>query len=63
MTAALPVQERGYSAAFRSGEQTRCPGCGRSHWLVGRATAECAFCATAVPIEPARLRLSLGERR
>jgi hypothetical protein len=27
-----------------------CPGCGRSHWLIGRATAECAFCATALPL-------------
>lgn len=28
----------------------RCPGCGRSHWLIGRATAECGFCATALPL-------------
>lgn len=27
-----------------------CPGCGGRHWLVGRAAAECAFCAAALPL-------------
>lgn len=27
-----------------------CQGCGGTHWLVGRLLAECANCATAVPI-------------
>lgn len=30
-----------------------CPGCGRKQWLIGRIMAECAFCATALPIEGA----------
>ncbi len=40
----------GYRVAFRPGEQNICPGCGQSHWMIGRMTAECAFCATALPI-------------
>lgn len=40
---------RGYQAVYRTGETNRCPGCGRSHWWV-RSVAECAFCATALPI-------------
>lgn len=42
---ALP---RGFTALYREHEHNRCPGCGRSHWIVGRQTAECAFCATAI---------------
>ena len=42
--------DRGYHVAYRDGEVNYCPGCGRSHWYIGRATAECAFCATALPL-------------
>lgn len=52
------VLERGYHAAYRPDEANRCPGCGRSHWIVGRVTAECAFCATALPIA-----VSAGDKR
>ncbi len=41
---------RGYHAVYHPQEANRCPGCGRSHWLVGRLLAECAFCATALPL-------------
>lgn len=41
---------RGYGVAYRPGETNRCPGCGRSHWHVGRVSAECAFCETALPL-------------
>lgn len=44
------VAGRGYAATYRSGEVNHCPGCGRSHWLIGRLLAECAFCSTAVPL-------------
>lgn len=27
-----------------------CPACGGRHWHIGRSTAECAFCATALPL-------------
>ncbi len=41
---------RGYVVAYRPEGPNLCPGCGRSHWLVGRLSAECAFCATALEI-------------
>ena len=41
---------RGYHAVYRENEINRCPGCGRTHWHVGRTLAECAFCATAMPL-------------
>ena len=34
-----------------------CPGCGRTHWWIGRITAECAHCDTALMI------VSKGGRR
>lgn len=42
--------DRGYSAMYRVNETNHCPGCGRTHWHVGRITAECAFCGTALPL-------------
>lgn len=36
---------------YRDDETNTCPGCGRSHWHVGRVTAECGFCGTALPRE------------
>jgi hypothetical protein len=41
---------RGYHAVYRENEINRCPGCGRTHWYVGRVLAECCFCATALPL-------------
>jgi hypothetical protein len=51
-----PVR-RGYHVVYRPHERNHCPGCGRSHWIVGRLLAECAFCATALPLVEA------GDRR
>lgn len=42
--------KRGYFAVYRDNESNYCPGCGRSHWWVGRVMAECGFCGTALPI-------------
>ena len=39
---------RGYHIVYRENERNHCPGCGRSHWYVGRLSAECAFCGTAL---------------
>ncbi len=47
---------RGYHAVYREHQVNHCPGCGRTHWLVGRMSAECAICATALPLAGARLR-------
>lgn len=49
-TTPFTAANSGYRIAFRPGEQNICPGCGQSHWSIGRMTAECAFCATALPI-------------
>lgn len=40
---------RGYLPLYRERELNHCPGCGRTQWIVGRVSAECAFCATALP--------------
>lgn len=40
----------GYRIAYRPLEPNYCPGCGKAHWIIGRTTAECAFCATALPL-------------
>jgi hypothetical protein len=44
---------RGYHAVYHDGEINHCPGCGRTHWLIGRVSAECAFCSTALPLKEA----------
>jgi hypothetical protein len=41
---------RGFLPVFHPGELNRCPGCGRSHWYVGRVSAECGFCGTAIAL-------------
>jgi len=47
---------RGYHAVYHDGEVNHCPGCGRTHWLIGRMSAECAFCSTALPLREAANR-------
>ena len=42
---------RGYHAVYRENEVNHCPGCGRTHWFLGRLLAECAFCGTALPLQ------------
>ena len=44
---------RGYHAVYRDNEINHCPGCGRTHWYLGRTLAECAFCSTALPLQDA----------
>lgn len=45
-----PPAQRGYAIFYRQNEPNHCPGCGRSAWHVGRQSAECAACATAIPL-------------
>jgi len=52
--------ERGYHAVYHDGEINHCPGCGRTQWLIGRMSAECAFCATALPLAEASMRSHNG---
>ena len=47
---------RGYHVVYREHEVNHCPGCGRTQWLIGRVSAECAFCATALPLAEASMR-------
>ncbi len=42
---------RGYHAVYRENQINHCPGCGRTHWYLGRQLAECAFCETALPLQ------------
>jgi hypothetical protein len=49
-------QNRGYCIQYRENEVNHCPGCGRTHWYVGRVSAECGFCATALPLATASSR-------
>ena len=46
---------RGYHIVYREHETNHCPGCGHTHWYIGRMMAECAFCSTALPLESAPL--------
>lgn len=48
--AAFDPNQRGYHAVYRENQVNYCPGCGRTHWMIGRLLAECAFCATALPL-------------
>lgn len=41
---------RGFLPVYHPGEVNRCPGCGRTHWYVGRLSAECGFCGTAIAL-------------
>jgi hypothetical protein len=45
-----PTRQRGYMPLYHVDTVNHCPGCGRTHWHIGRATAECAFCETALPL-------------
>ena len=46
----LSPAHRGLRGLYRQDEINHCPGCGRTHWLIGRFSAECGVCATAVPL-------------
>lgn len=47
---AAALAQRGHHIVYRANESNHCPGCGRSHWYIGRVSAECGFCGTAVPL-------------
>ena len=47
--------ERGYHIVYREEQANHCPGCGHTHWYIGRLMAECAFCSTALPLESTAL--------
>lgn len=47
---------------YRPQQANQCSDCGGSHWLVGRQTAECAFCGNALPLVGG-VRSGIGEIR
>jgi len=52
---AAGLAHRGHHIVYRTNESNHCPGCGRSQWFIGRISAECGFCGTAVPLAEAKL--------
>ena len=56
MTRAYNPTVRGYHAVYRENAVNHCPGCGRTHWLIGRLLAECGFCGTALPLSESYAR-------
>jgi hypothetical protein len=53
-TFAASLARRGHHIVYRTNADNHCPGCGRSQWYIGRISAECGFCGTAVPLAEAR---------
>ena len=53
-TFAASLAQRGHHIVYRTNANNHCPGCGRSQWYIGRISAECGFCGTAVPLAEAR---------
>jgi hypothetical protein len=51
---AASLAQRGHHILYRVNAENHCPGCGRSQWYIGRISAECGFCGTAVPLAEAR---------
>jgi hypothetical protein len=47
---AAGLARRGHHIVYRAHESNHCPGCGRSNWYIGRVSAECGFCGTAIPL-------------
>lgn len=43
------VREFSYSPLYYPDEVNHCPGCSATSWHVGRFSAECARCQTALP--------------
>lgn len=50
---AASLTQRGHHIVYRTNASNHCPGCGRSHWYIGRVSAECGFCGTAIPLAEA----------
>lgn len=51
----MTLAQRGHHIVYRANSSNHCPGCGRSQWYVGRITAECGFCGTAVPLAESQM--------
>lgn len=47
---AWQIARRGFMPLYHTGDVNHCPGCGGKSWHVGRMSAECATCETAIPL-------------
>jgi hypothetical protein len=45
------LNELGFRPFYHRNAVNHCPGCGQAQWYIGRISAECAFCATALPLQ------------
>lgn len=41
----------GFAILYHADSDNHCPACGRDQWIIGRVTAQCAFCETALPLD------------
>ncbi|MFD1612914.1 hypothetical protein ACFSCW_14005 [Sphingomonas tabacisoli] len=57
----IDLVHRGYQVMYHPGETNRCPGCGHSNWLIGRVTAQCGFCGTALALALSAPGLGLND--
>ncbi len=46
---APPFRPVGFRAVYHQGAANHCPGCGQTQWIVGRISAQCSVCETAIP--------------
>ena len=44
------TSRHGFTQLYHSNVINHCPACGHTQWHIGRSTAECAFCETALPL-------------
>lgn len=44
------IKKMGFKLVYNRTRTNYCPGCGHSNWYIGRHSAECAFCHTAMPL-------------
>lgn len=44
------IAQRGFMPLYHEGTVNHCPGCGGTGWHIGRMSAECATCETAIPL-------------
>ena len=47
---------RDFTPLYHADVTNHCPACGKAHWTIGRSTAECAFCETALPLSASSAR-------
>lgn len=45
------MREMGFRPFYHRDTVNHCPGCSQSQWYIGRISAECAFCGTALPLQ------------